>query len=199
MVRIGCDRFCYAVMTTEDTKTTAPVYGTITEAPDIISINVNPNGSLDTLFYNDGPGDSAATLGKIEVEINKAYLSTADEKTLLGHAIDSKGGLVYGGNDSPPWVAIGYRTMKSNGKYRYVWMYKGRFVDPEINSETKGESINFQTSTIKGQFAKLVFGYKVGGVTRYVWKYDMDEDDTLVDAATITGWFTKVTMPTAEV
>ena len=72
-MRIGCDNLVYAIMQTEDTNESAPVYGEIKKAPGVISININPNASLATAFYDDGPGETAATLGNIEVEIQKKH------------------------------------------------------------------------------------------------------------------------------
>lgn len=193
--RIGCDNLVYVPMTTEDTKETAPVYGTVVPAVGVMSLNINPNGSQETLFADDGPMETAATLGKIEVEIQKAELTTKNKADMLGHQIDEKGGLVYGDNDVSPWLGIGFRTLKSNGKYRYVWLYKGKFTEPEDNNETKGDSINFQSDTIKGQFVKLNYAYTVNGKTTRPWKYEMDEDNESADAATMASWFSTPVMP----
>lgn len=193
--RIGCDNLVYAEMTTEETKTTPPVYGAIKDAPGVMSFNINPNASQETLFYDDGPGEVASTLGKIEVEIQKNELTTQNKSDLLGHAIDSKGGLVYGDSDIPPWHAVGFRSLKSNGNYRYVWLFKGKFNDPEDNNETKGDGINFQTDTINGQFVKLAYEITIGGKIRRPWKYEIDGDNTAADAATISSWFDSVKLP----
>lgn len=199
-MRIGCDNLVYAKMTTEDTTLAAPVYGAVTAAPGVMSININPNASLATAFFDDGPGDTASTLGTIEVEIQKNTLTAANKADLLGHTLDSKGGIVYSDSDSPPWVAIGFRTLKSNGKYRYVWLYKGRFADPEDNNETKGDSINFQSDTISGQFVKLTYAVEVSaGVIKRVWKYEMDGDTPTAAVANMTGWFNTVLMPNTTV
>lgn len=193
--RIGCDNLVYAKMTTEDTESAAPEYGTVTKAPGVMSININPNGTLETLFADDGPMESASTLGRIEVEIQKNELTTQNKADLLGHEIDSKGAIVYGDSDVPPYVAIGFRTLKSNGKYRHVWLYKGKFNEPEDNNETKGDSINFQSDTINGQFVKLKYAYNVNGRSIRPWKYELDADNETADEATIASWFTAVTMP----
>ena len=196
--RIGCDNLVYAIMKTEDTPSAAPVYDKPVAAPGVISVNINPNTSQETLFADDGPYDTATTLGKVEVEINKAELTSENKSDLLGHAIDEKGGVVYSDSDVPPWVAIGFRTLKSNGKYRFVWLYKGKFTDPEDNNETKGDSINFQTDTIKGQFVKLSNQVTIGGSPKRLWKYEMDADSTSADADTMSKWFESVTLPTAD-
>lgn len=196
--RIGCDNLVYAIMKTEDTTSTAPVYDTVKAAPGVISVNINPNASQETLFADDGPMETATTLGKIDVEINKAELTTENKADLLGHQVDSTGGIVYGDSDVPPWVAIGFRTLKSNGKYRFVWLYKGKFTDPEDNNETKGDSINFQTDTIKGQFVKLNNQITVGGKLVRPWKYEIDADNKDADADTMSAWFDAVKMPTVD-
>lgn len=196
--RIGCDNLVYAKMTTEDTDSVAPVYGAVTPALGVMSVNINPNGAQETLFADDGPMETASTLGKIEVEIQKSELTTQNKADLLGHQIDAKGALVYGDSDVPPWVAIGFRTLKSNGNYRYVWLYKGKFTEPEDANETKGDSINFQTDTISGQFTRLNMSYTLNGNKVRPWKYELDQDSESADEATILSWFTKPVMPTAS-
>jgi phi13 family phage major tail protein len=184
-------------MKTEDTADTAPVYDAVVKAPGVMSININPNGSIETLFADDGPMDTASTLGKIDVEIQKNELTTQNKADLLGHTIDTNGALIYGDSDVAPWVAIGFRTLKSNGKYRYVWLYKGKFSEPEDQNETKGDSINFQSDTISGQFVKLSKSYTVGGKTMRPWKYELDADHATEEAAAsaIQTWFNAPMMP----
>lgn len=196
--KIGVDNLVYAIMTDEGDKTTAPTYDSITAAPGVISLGINANASQETLFYDNGPGETAGTLGNIEVEIQKNQLSLAEKADLLGHGIDTKGGLVYGAADTPSWVAIGFKSLKSNGKHKYVWLYKGKFMEPEDSNETKGDNINFQTETIKGQFVKIDQEVTAGGITSKPWKYEIDEEHSTADATTISNWFSAVTMPTAD-
>lgn len=195
--RIGCDNLVYAKMTTEDTPEQAPVYGDVTKAPGVMSININPNGAQETLFADDGPMDTASTLGKIDVEIQKNELTSQNKADLLGHAIDANGAVVYADSDIAPWVAIGFRTLKSNGKYRYVWLYKGKFTEPEDNNETKGDSINFQSDTINGQFTRLNYEYTVAGEKKRPWKYELDAEHDGAKADIITSWFSAPVMPAA--
>lgn len=194
-MRIGCDSLHYAIMITEDTATSAPVYGEAKAAPGVMHVNINPNASLETAFFDDGPGDAASTLGKIDVEIQKNTLTAENKADLLGHTIDATGGVAYADNDVPPFVAIAFRTLKSNGKYRYVWLYKGRFADPEDNSETKTDSINFQSDTITGQFVKLSNEVSVGATTKRLWKYEIDADTPSASQTVMDAWFDAVTFP----
>lgn len=193
--RIGCDNLVYAIMSAEDSVTAAPTYGEVVPAPGVMSININPNGSLETLFADDGPMESATTLGKIEVEIQKNALTSKNKSDLLGHKIDSNGAVVYGDNDVPPYVAVGFRSLKSNGKYRYTWLYKGKFSEPEDANETKGDSINFQSDTISGQFTKLNYAYMVDGEKKRPWKYELDGDDAEANKTVMENWFKAPVMP----
>lgn len=195
--RIGCDNAVGATCTEAADGTVT--FGTITPLPGLIKMTVNPNASTDTLFFDDGPGDTAASLGKIEVEIEKNALSIAEKVFLLGHVTDANGGLVYGGSDVPPWVAIGFRTLKSNGMYKYMWIYKGKFCDSEDANETKGDSISFQTDTIKGNFVKLAKAVTVGGKSIKPYKYELDEEFATANPALIAKWFTAVPMPSDTV
>ena len=196
--RIGCDNLVYVPMDKEDTATTAPTYGTVVPAIGVMSININPNGSQETLFADDGPMETASTMGKVEVEIQKAELTTKNKAELLGHQIDGNGALVYGDSDVPPWMAIGFRTLKSNGHYRYVWLYKGKFTEPEDQNETKGDSINFQTDTISGQFVRLNNSYTVNNKKVRPWKHELDQDAEGAISSIIENWFKAPVMPNSE-
>lgn len=193
--RIGCDNLVYALQTTEDTATSEPIYGAVKAAPGVMSVNINPNASQETLFADDGPMETATTLGKIDVEIKKNELTTENKSDLLGHTIDNNGGLVYGDSDIPPFTAVGFRTLKSNGNYRYVWLYKGKFTDPEDQNETKGDSVNFQADTIKGQFVKLNCPVTIGTKSVRPWKYEIDADNPAANETTMSTWFDTVKMP----
>lgn len=195
--RIGCDNLVYAILTADD-GVSDPTYGEVKSAPGVMSLNINPNASQETVFYDDGPGESATTLGNIEVEIQKNELTTEQKADLLGHTIDSKGAIIYGANDTPPWVAIGFRTLKSNGKYRYVWLYKGKFLEPEDNSETKGDSVSFQSETITGQFVKIEKKYVIGGKEIQPWKYEIDAEHPDADSSLMATWFDEVQLPSTE-
>lgn len=195
--RIGCDHAVVAKLTEAIDGT--PTYTDVTELPGLIKLSVNPNASLDTLFYDDGPGDTAATIGKIEVEFEKNALSIIEKAYLLGHGVDSNKALVYGANDVPPWVALGFRSLKANGTYIYVWLLKGKFADPESQNETKGDSISFQTDTIKGQFVKLNKSYTVDGKDVKPYKMEADEENDGTLPAVFAKWFDEPVLPGAVI
>ena len=56
-----------------------------------------------------------------------------------------------------PYLAIGWRFLKANGKYRYVWLLKGKLSQEEEEGETKKDKPNFQTTKLKGSFIERDF------------------------------------------
>lgn len=178
---IGLSNLVYAKLITD------PPYGqgqATYEEPKLIagaiSVNINANTSSETLFADDGPYETATTIGQIEVELNVADLPLDVQAELLGHTYEN-GVLIRKGGDVPPWVAIGFKSLKSNGKYRYTWLAKGRFGIPEQSNQTKGDAVEFQTPTITGSFVKRECDDE--------WERHIDEDDENFTPDMASNWF----------
>ncbi|MEG1543473.1 MAG: hypothetical protein RR382_02960 [Tannerellaceae bacterium] len=186
MATIGLRDVHYAIITNDDA--TGTTYETPVRIAGAISANVNPNTASATLFADDGPYDSATTLGEIELELNMADVPPSVSAVMLGHTY-SNGLLVKKSSDTPPYLAIGYRSLKSNGAYRHTWLYKGKFTDGEQNNSTKGDDIEYQTPTLKGAFVKRAFDD--------AWQMEADSDDVNISGSVITDWFTAVVAPSA--
>lgn len=182
MAIIGLKNLVVTELLTDDATTGKATYSTIKKLAGAISANINPNASNETLFADDGPFDTASTIGQISLDLNVADLSLEDQAFLLGHTITAEGVLIRKGADTPPWVAVGFKSLKSNGKYRYTWLAKGKFSLPEQNNETKGDSVNFQTPTVSGSFVKRESDDE--------WERHIDEDTTGYTPEQGTNWFT---------
>ncbi|MNB67230.1 hypothetical protein D3C81_309330 [compost metagenome] len=177
-VRIGFKDLFYAKL--EEDSTGSIVYGSPVRLAKAITGTVTPTVNTETLFADDGPAETASSIGGIEVQYGIDDLSLPTQADLLGKQIVD-GVLIDSNDDIAPYVAVGFRSLKSNGKYRYVWLLKGKFSIPEDSYETKGETPSFQTPTISGTF-----------VTRDHdghWRFTGDEDQAGFDG---TNWFTAV-------
>jgi phi13 family phage major tail protein len=178
-VRVGLNDLYYALLTSDASD--GAVYGTPVQITGAITANINSNSSNATLFADDGPMEAASQLGLIELELNVADLTLSQQAVLLGHGSVSAGELSKKSTDTPPWLAIGFKSKKSNGNYRYVWLNKGKFRELELTHETQNDSVNFQTPTIMGQFVKRDYDDE--------WMKMADEDEsTYVDVGDT--WFT---------
>lgn len=178
---IGLRDLYYAILD-EDTDVfgSQASYGLPVRIAGAISAKINPNASSDYLFADDGPYDAATTLGKISLELNVADLPLEVQSALLGHTM-SGAILKRKATDVPPYVAIGFRSIKSNGKYRFTWLAKGKFIPGEQSNETKGDSVKFNTPTITGSFLKRDCDDE--------WERHIDEDSASYVASLGTNWF----------
>lgn len=181
MAIIGLRNLVFAELKTDPAVGGTATYGVPQLIAGAISANINPNASSSTLFADDGPYETATTIGEISLEMNVADLPLEVQAKLFGHTLTEDGVLIRKGSDIPPWVAVGFKSLKSNGKYRYTWLAKGKFGLPEQNNETKGDSVNFQTPTASGSFVKRECDDE--------WERHIDEDAANFNSSMAANWF----------
>jgi phi13 family phage major tail protein len=145
-----------------------------------------------TLYADDGAAYVIKDFksGKLTLGVDDIGLTVAQD--LTGAAVDDNGVLVSASENEGTPVAIGFRAMKPNGKYRYFWVYRVKFGVPSTNLQTKGDSITFQTPSIEGTIMRR---NKVDGKGKHPWKAEVTDGDPGVPAAVITGWYAQVYEP----
>lgn len=143
------------------------------------SLTSNVDSAID--YGNDGPVETASSFGGVEVEIETTQLNVEQQALLLGQKYEN-GLLVNSSTAVPPYLAFGFKSLKADGSYLYVWLYKGKFESVDQQMQTKGESVEFQHPTIRGTFVKRDFddNYQISGDSS-------DENFKLADV-----WFDEV-------
>ena len=132
-----------------------------------------------------GFGESAKTLGIGDIGNSIASV-------LTGATIDSNNVVISASEDGGNPVAIGFRAKKSNGKYRYFWLYRVKFGIPSTSLATKGDSITFSTPTIEGTVLRR---NKPDGSGKHPWKAEVTEGEKDVPASVVTDWYKSVYEP----
>lgn len=194
-VPIGLTNLVYAKVLVDEPPTSVggddgyTIYDEVQRILGAITANFSPNTSNDTLFADDGPYDSASTLGAMSLELNVADIPAAQRADLLGGKYEN-GILIHTSEDIPPYVAVGMSVKKSNGYDRYIWYLKGKFTVPDDNNQTKADSINWNTPTITGNFLKRDSDNR--------WRVSCDTDDEQVPEATKATWFASPNVGTME-
>ncbi len=180
-VLIGLDKFYYSLLNSD---TTAGVsYQSPVHLAGAISISVNLNSEVSTLFADDGPYDTAETIGEIQLEMTIADMSQEDYAAIMGHTI-TDGVLLESSSDQPVDLAFGFRAKRSNGGYSYLWFLKGKFSRPPVEHQTKGDSMNWQTLTFTGKFTQRIYDSK--------YKFSTRDDATDYSATAASTWFDAV-------
>lgn len=185
----GARDLVYALMDEgTDTSSAFPTYGTIYAVPGLRRVAVNVNSSGSTLFGDDGPRNSAETVGEIDLEFEIIDLLPAHEARLLGHTYSS-GQLQKSVQDVSPYIAVGFKITREDGESSYIWLYKGKMMKPSSDNATKESSINYQTPTLMGKFVGLQYN------DLYMNKVRTDDSNA---SAVVSGFFSAVTEPTAD-
>ena len=111
---------------------------------------------------------------------------------LSGATIDKNGVVISGSDDGGNPVAVAFRARKSNGKYRYYWLYRVKFGIPATNLQTKGDSISFQTPTIEGTIMRR---NKVDYNNNHPWKAEVTEGTEGTSQIIVNTWYDSVYEP----
>lgn len=181
MATIGLRDLYRAPITVEESG--KEKYGAPVRMAKAISAEMSVEAAEAILYADDGADEVVKEFVSGELTLNVNDLLPADLAAILGQTQDDDQVVYAGENDDPPYMAIGFRAKKANGMYKYIWLYKVKFAIPSENYQTKGDSIEFTTPEITGQFIKRPDG---------LWKA---EHVALPSESAAQSWFTEVREP----
>ena len=125
-----------------------------------IKATVNSNSNDVKLYSDDGLAESDKSFKDGSISLNVDDLEQKKYADMLGHTYteaDTEGGMpetvVAATHDVAPYLGVGfYGAVMRNNKVSYMakWLKKVQFAEPNDETETKGETVNFQTPTIEG-------------------------------------------------
>ena len=190
MATIGLDKLYYAPIT-EDEKGEES-YGTPAQLAKAISADLSVELAEATLYADDGASEIVKEFQSGTLSLGVDDIGGEAASTLTGAVIDDNGVVISAGEDGGQPVAVGFRAKKSNGKYRYFWLYRVKFGIPATNLATKGDSISFSTPTIEGT---VLCRNKPDTKGRHPWKAEATEGDKKVGDETIKNWYESVYEP----
>lgn len=190
---VGVEDLYYALVTQDDSG--AYVAGTPKKFAPATEISGEPTSSLETQYADNQPYDVAASEGetKLTVGVTNVPIPVIDE--ILGKVFDEATGREFdaGGGATPPNVAFGFRSLKSNGKYRYVWFLKGKFSPPKDEASTKTDKAEPKPQSLNFTAIKTTRKFTLSeSVSDGLKRVRGDEDSTNFDP---TGWFSQVQVP----
>lgn len=178
---IGLDNLVFATLTKDDG--TGATYDTPQKLGEAINVKVTPTIANLKVYGDDALLDSANELQSVDLEIEIVTLPLSVQAALLGHTVTT-GVMHRGVNDVAPYVAVGYRRRKMNGKFRYTWLYKGVFEEITDEGQTKDDKPAVKTAKLKATFLPRSFDGLLD--------VSADEEETGFVSTTATDWFTTV-------
>lgn len=145
--------------------------------------------SSETKNYDNKPMIIISSEGADEIQMTVAPLALDVLADITGKTFDAALGMMVDGDREIKDFAVGYRTKGTDGKYRYVWRYKGQFNIPDETNitETPGTDSNNQQITFTG--VKTIHEFTKGGAAKGIVV------DTRFGNADLSTFFTQVTTP----
>ena len=190
MATIGLDKLFYAPITEDDSG--EETYGTPKQLAKAMSADLSVELAEATLYADDGAAEIVKEFQSGTLSLGIDDIGSETASVLTGSTIDQNHVVISASEDGGEPVAIGFRAKKSNGKYRYYWLYRVKFGIPTTNLATKGESITFSTPTIEGTVLRR---NKPDSKGKHPWKAEVTEGDADVADDTIKNWYESVYEP----
>jgi len=152
-----------------------------------------PATNASTQYADDQPYDSIVFEGETVISLTVTGLPPEMQAKLLGRQFDAVSGRVFDNpGATPPYFALSFRSLKSNGSYRYYQYFKGRFSAPSEETATKADSPAPKTMSLTYTAIPTIYNFDIGATNEPVKRVYGDED---TDNFSATGWFTAVQTP----
>jgi phi13 family phage major tail protein len=189
--RVGLDSLYVAEITTDELATytpETPVYlAPAAEATQASTVN------SETIYADDQAYETFTTKGETVITLTVTNIPLGLLATLTGQYFDEATGVFYEYGGVPPYFALMFRSLKSNGAYRYYCFPKCKFDLPDESAVTRGETPDPQMLEITVHAIKTTAKFVIAediedGLTRIIG----DEDSADFDPST---WFTQVPVP----
>lgn len=179
---VGVDSLVYAKLLKDDA--TGVDYSAVKEMEGAVKIKTSKKVASEIMWSDNKKSEIAESDGEVEVEIELRSISLSTKADIEGYPEVKDGVLDERREGEKPYLAIGWRFLKANEKYRYVWLLKGKLSQEEEEGETKKDKPNFQTTKLKGSFIERDFDDRP--------KFTADADEPTFTKTVGDNWFKKV-------
>lgn len=134
-------------------------YGDLQLVAGAIEASITPdNTDPDILYADDIEFDTLYADPELSFKTKLADIPLQIQETIFGNKIDDNGVLVRKASDRPPYFAVGFKSEKSDGKFRYVWLFKVRAKPLTEQYKTKeGKNITRQSGEVEWTAIKRTF------------------------------------------
>jgi phi13 family phage major tail protein len=181
--RIGLDSL-YVAEVTEDTGGETGDYAA--DTPEYLApaaeATQSPTQNTETQYADDQPFDTISSEGPTDIVLTVTGIPLVTLAKITGRVYDSVNGLMYDNGGVAPYYALMFRSLKSNGSYRYYAYLKGRFDMPSEDAATKGETPEPKTQQLTFHAIKTIHKWQLAsgvedGVKRIIGDEDADNFD----------------------
>lgn len=191
--RIGLDSLYIAEVTQDDASAYAA------DTPEYLApaaqASQEPSSSFEIQYADDQPYDVMTAEGETKISLSVTGIPLEMLAKITGKEFDATSGRMYDNGGVAPYIALSFRSLKSNGSYRYYQYLKGKFDMPKEETATRAEAPDPKTMELIYTAIRTVHEFSLGGINDKVKRVVGDEDTTNFSG---TGWFSQVQTPAAS-
>jgi phi13 family phage major tail protein len=189
--RVGLDSIYIAEITADELGVYTP------EAPQYLAPAAEASQAstvnTETIYADDQAYEVFTIKGETAISLKVTNIPLGLLASLTGQQFDEESGLFYEYGGVAPYFALMFRSLKSNGGYRYYCFPKCKFDVPDEAATTRGETPEPQMLEITVHAIKTTCKFDLGGGTEDgLVRIIGDDDVTEFDS---TGWFDAVPVP----
>ena len=146
---VGLKNMVIAPLTLDNESTVT--YGELQLVAGAIEATITPeNSDPDVQYADDVEFAVLYPDPQLSFKTKMADIPLSVQEMIFGNRVDENGVLVRTAGDTPGYYAVGFKSEKANGKYRFVWLYKVRAKPITETYQTKeGTSVTRQTGEVE--------------------------------------------------
>jgi phi13 family phage major tail protein len=187
---VGLRDLYYALVTQDDAN--GYVVGTPKVLAPAVTASLAPTVNTKTQYADDQAYDVMTSEGETKIDLEVTELPTITLAEITGAVYTPTNHRMFDNGGVPPFVALGFRSKKSNGSYRYYWFLKGRFSKPGEERATDSDTPDPKVAKLTFTAIKTVYQFTMNTTVDGVKRVMGDTDDAGFSS---TGWFTSVQTP----
>lgn len=154
--------------------------------------SVERESAMEIQRADDSDFDILSSKGKIKVSMKVTGVPMEMLAKINGDRFDSASGRIFLTNGEPPFIALSFRSKKSNGSYVYIQYLKGKFSMPKTAYATLGETPEPKQVELEFNAIDTTYEFDTGDQDEKLKGLMLDEDTT---NASSTSFFSQVQTP----
>lgn len=173
MYRVNVKNLKYALLTADTVATNT--YSAPVAVADLAKVELKPILAQGQVYGDGVMRSKQSRITGYTLNIDLSSLPLSARAALLGQTVTS-GSVEATGQETIPFVAIGFQIEKDDGKSEYFWLYKGRVTPPSDMAEQSEDQIKFSKTALEFTFVPRIKDGKL-------YKFS-DESDGFTGGAT---------------
>ncbi len=192
--RVGLADLYVAEVTQDDAS--GFVCGTPEALAPAAEASVEPASNSEVQYADDAPYYVFSSEGETKVTLTVTGVPAEMLAKLTGKYFHSASGRVYDYNATKPYFALGFRSKKADGSYRYYWFLKGTFGSPKESLSTLKDKPEPKPQELEYTAIETMFKFTMpDSSTKRLKRVFGDTSTTGFDA---TAWFSQVQTPSTS-